>query len=378
MAPLFALGSLLSHLRLPPQLQLKVSLKKTAQKSSLVICRQSTEGEVGMLLSDSVLTMQEAPKVLCCPISESSFSDDLEQIVHSALSICTVKQACFALERILFHLHYLCCVCFEPAERKQKCGELVGRFGSILQAANPTGDGLAFIKNILFREDKVVHLLSCLDVSHLTGLYLDWSTCAPKEKEQRGSQSLWNNAMETGQLERPSTSRMDAAMWFYQSENDLELAQHLCATKKEAKEGAVFFTGEEAPTEQYKFPNAICFFCHEAVEKSLKAIFFHYCSLPCDLQRSSDIVELYKQLQKHPDCPPEAKGLEEHVGPVNEHHNCCRYPDPCEGPPCLTHSNTTVDDTLTATTHFFTKITSLDMFLGNLELAAIPKSLPEY
>ena len=362
---------------LPPQLQLKASPEKTAQESSLVVCRQSTESEVGMLLSDSVLTMQEAPKVLCCPITESSIGEDLKQMVHSALRICNVKQVCFALERILFHLHYLCCVCYGPAKRKQKCGELIGRFGVILQAANPTGDGLAFIKNTLFREDKIVHLLSNWDISHVTGLYLHWSTCASKEKGQKGSQSVWNNAMETGQLERPSTSRMGAAMWVLQAENDLELATHLHASKKEAKEGAVFFSGGEAPTVQYKFPNAICFFCHEALEKSLKAIFFHYCGLPCDLQCSTDIVELYKQLQKHPKCPPEAKGLEEYVSPVNEHHDCCRYPDPCEGPPCLTHSNTTVNTALTATTHFFTKIRLLDVFLGNLELAAIPKSVPD-
>ena len=183
--------------------------------------------------------------------------------------------------------------------------------------------------------------------------------------------------METGQLERPSTSRMDAAMWVFQAENDLELATHLHASKKEAKEGAVFFSGGEAPTEQYKFPNVICFFCHEAVEKSLKAIFFHYCGLPRDLRCSSDIVELYKQLQKHPKCPPEAKGLEEYVSPINEHRDCCRHPDPCEGPPCLTHSNTTVNTALTATTHFFTQIRSLDVFRGNLELAAIPKSVPD-
>ena len=361
---------------LPPQLQLKVSPQKTIQESSLVVCRQSTESEVGMLLSGSAQMTQEASKVLCYPITGSSFGENLTRIVHSALKICSVKQVCFALERILFHLHYLCCVCYEPADRKQKYGELVANFGSILKAANPTGEGLAFISNTLFRKDKIVHLLRCIDVSHLTGLYLKWSMCAPT-KEQRGSQSVWSNVMETGQLERANTSKMDAVMWIVQAENDLQLAQHLHAAKREAREGAAFFSGGDAPTEQFRFPNAICFFCHEAVEKSLKAIFFHFCGLRRDLQFSSDLVELYKQLQRHPECPQEAKGLEEYVSHVNEHCDSCRYPDPSEGPPCLTHTSVTVNDALTATTKFFDKIKQLEVFSGNLELAAIPKSVQD-
>ena len=361
---------------LPPQLQLKVSPQKTIQESSLVVCRQSTESEVGMLLSGSVHMTQEGPKVLCCPISESSLDKDLEHIVHSALTIRSVKQVCFALERIVFHLHYLCCVCYQPADRKQMCGDLVRRVGSVLKAAKPTGEGLAFISNILFRKDKIVHLLKCMDTSHLTGLYLDWSTCAPA-RGQEGSENVWSNVMETGRLERASTSRMDAVMWIVQAENDLQLAQHLQAAKREAREGAAFFAEGEAQVEEFKFPSAICFFCHEAVEKSLKAIFFHYCGLRRDLQSSHDVVELYKQLQRHPECPQEVKGLEEYVNLVNEHHSCCRYPEPSEGPPCLTHTHVTVNNALSATTQFFSRIRPLEVFSGNLELAAIPKSVEE-
>ena len=183
--------------------------------------------------------------------------------------------------------------------------------------------------------------------------------------------------METGRLERASTSRMDAVMWIVQAENDLQLAQHLQAAKREAREGAAFFAEGEALAEEFKFPSAICFFCHEAVEKSLKAIFFHYCGLHRNLQSSHDVVELYKQLQRHPECPQEVNGLEEYVSLVNEHRGCCRYPDPSEGPPCLTHTNVTVNNALTVTTQFFSRIRPLEVFSGNLELAAIPKSVEE-
>ena len=53
---------------------------------------------------------------------------------------------------------------------------------------------------------------------------------------------------------------------------------------------------EEEQASVYKYPETLCFYAHEIVLKCLKAVFFAYCGLPTQLVKCKNLIELHQKL----------------------------------------------------------------------------------
>jgi HEPN domain-containing protein len=154
----------------------------------------------------------------------------------------------------------------------------------------------------------------------------------------------------------PTTSLSDAVMWLQQAWRDLNLAQHLLPS-----------TAVPRQRQDHGYPEAVCFYSHEVVEKTLKAVFLAYCGLRHSLASYHHIVDLCEILSTHPNCPESIKevSLRSHVLFVSRHGDCCRFPDSNlpPAPPMHTHSVSTAKEVLHSASTFLRTVAELEIFL---------------
>ena len=164
--------------------------------------------------------------------------------------------------------------------------------------------------------------------------------------------------------QQPVTSVEDAQMWLMQACHDLKLAQQL-VDLVQSPSAAEHEQGGGAPS-ACEYPEAICFYSHEIVEKALKAVFLAYCGLKHELAASNNVVDLFEKLKNSPGCPDEVKDTDEFVHLVSRHGRCCRFPDDNLPPaaPVLSHSTATAKATLSAALKFLKAVSNLQVFRG--------------
>jgi HEPN domain-containing protein len=174
----------------------------------------------------------------------------------------------------------------------------------------------------------------------------------------------------------PTTSLSDAVMWLQQAWRDLNLAQHLLPS-----------TAVPRQRQDHGYPEAVCFYSHEVVEKTLKAVFLAYCGLRHSLASYHHIVDLCEILSTHPNCPESIKevSLRSHVLFVSRHGDCCRFPDSNlpPAPPMHTHSISTATEVLSSASTFLRKVAELEKFTevfptGDLDNIELPDVVADY
>ena len=162
--------------------------------------------------------------------------------------------------------------------------------------------------------------------------------------------------------QQPVTSAADAQMWLTQACHDLKLAQQL-VDLVQSPGAAKHEQGGGAPS-ACEYPEAICFYSHEIVEKALKAVFLAYCGLKHELAASDHVVDLFEKLKNSPGCPEEVKDTDKFIHLVSRHGRCCRFPDDNLPPaaPVLSHSTATAKETLSAALKFLKAVSKLQLF----------------
>ena len=146
-----------------------------------------------------------------------------------------------------------------------------------------------------------------------------------------------------------------------------------CRTVQLVKELETVQEDVNVPT----YPETLCFYAHEIVLKCLKAVFFAYCGLPDQLVECSNLVQLHQTLMDNLTGNCEAQGIlcgtiRSYVHLVSGHGDCCRFPsyDP-PALPCDTHSPAVATEVLRSAMCFVEEIQKLakisEFFPGGLE-----------
>ena len=192
------------------------------------------------------------------------------------------------------------------------------------------------------------------------GTHASYSTQQPINIWQPSRATFYTPVVE----KQPETSVVDAQMWLTQACHDLKLAQQLvdlvhspsAAEQEQGASGGVPSVCE--------YPEAVCFYSHEIVEKALKAVFLAYCGLKHELATSNNVVDIFEKLTKSAGCPEEVKSTRESVYLVSRHGRCCRFPDDNLPPaaPVLSHSTATAKETLSAALRFLKAVSKLQLF----------------
>ena len=164
--------------------------------------------------------------------------------------------------------------------------------------------------------------------------------------------------------QQPETSVADAQMWLTQACHDLKLAQHLVGLVQSPSTAEHEQGAQGGAPSASEYPEAVCFYSHEIVEKALKAVFLAYCGLKHDLAASNNVVDLFEKLKNSKGCPEEVKGTDECIYLVSRHGRCCRFPDDNLPPaaPVLSHSTATAKETLSAALRFLKAVSKLQLF----------------
>ena len=192
------------------------------------------------------------------------------------------------------------------------------------------------------------------------GTHASYSTKQPINIWQPSRATFYTPVVE----KQPETSVVDAQMWLTQACHDLKLA-HQLVDLVHSPSAAEHEQGASARVPSVcEYPEAVCFYSHEIVEKALKAVFLAYCGLKHELAASNNVVDIFEKLTKSAGCPEEVKSISESVYLVSRHGRCCRFPDDNLPPaaPVLSHSTATAKETLSAALRFLEAVSKLQLF----------------
>ena len=327
-----------------PTLTINVSHKTSdivcSPLNSLLICKSTTEQQDRILNSwienQTVGSLRDL-SIFLIP------SDAVETWLKSTLNPSPVKhqwsskQLEFVLERIIFHIHFLCC-----CQNREGFEDIIKRICS-----SPVTQSYDYaILSRVFEDSKVIALVKeVVNPSRVLEVYrkLSLFTSAHAIKFPLPMWDHLDDLIEKMNIlkeEKPQTSVREADNWKECAEKDLEIAEHL--QKSEVQDCF----------------RAICFHCHEAVVKGIKAILWVHCGIRSDLKCSNDMDHLYKELVKYPKL--KQCNFEECISIVGKHGACCRLPDSENE---LQHTREVAMDVLRNTKHFFQEMSKLKEFI---------------
>ena len=307
--------------------------------NSLLICKSTTEQQDRTLNScierQAVGSLKDV-SVFLIP------SDEVGTWLESTLKASPAKhqwsskQLEFVLERIIFHIHFLCC-----CQNRKGFKDIIEKICRSLVAQSYDYAVLSRV----FENSKVTALVKEVDnPSRVLETYkkLSLFTSAHAIKYPL---PIWDHLDELIQKmnilkeEKPQTNVCEADNWKKCAEKDLEIAEHL--QKSEVQECF----------------RAICFHSHEAVVKGIKAILWAHCGIRSDLKCSNDMDHLYKELVKYPEL--KQCNFEECISIVGKHGACCRQPDSENE---VQHTREVAMDVLQNTKHLFQEMSKLKEF----------------
>ena len=385
---------------------------KLPNVSCLLVCKYILAGQRSAIQSQLSTTSSSEPttttdtseKVVMLKLPLDN-QEKFTQYVRDVLRSFSVDvQKYFAIERLLFQIHYWCvidhklsqkmaalmdgflqCIRSELDQSKEenkeflrkqvaKVDAMLGRNQPRVQPVVATGSSQDFSYSAhsswTARPSQGTHGLPCS--SYWSPAPQPAGTSATAASSQVSSYSRPSRTGPSRPMPRyalvegeqggmdlepePTTSLSDAVMWLQQAWRDLNLARHLLPS-----------TAVPIPGQGNDYPEAVCFYAHEVVEKALKAVFLAYCGLRHNLASYHHIVDLCEILSSHPDCPESIKevSLRSHVLFVSRHGDCCRFPDSNlpPAPPMHTHSVSTAKEVLHSASTFLRTVAELEIFL---------------
>ena len=419
---------------MPPQLNLVTTgqdIKKSI--SCLLICKYITAKQRKVIKSrltsaisvdSSSNASDEKVVLLKLPMDGENLLQYIQDVLGSfSDNVCKY----FAIERLLFQLHYWCVIEEKSAKNMaslidkflhcvltmcqldqgdednkeflrnlvRKADAMLGRNQPTIPVSTTEGGPQPIVSNVPTGGDEAFSYTSYSSWSasqNIQGLQCSsyWSTprTVVGSRPSRGNvvssrppqsaallpahQSEEEETRENAESE-PTTSISEAVMWLQQACCDLELAKYLMPGHENKDQEEI----------NCNYPEAVCFYAHEVVEKALKAVYLSYCGLKQELASSHHIVDLCERLKVHPDCPQPINetSTQSHVFFVSRHGNCCRFPD-CNlppAPPMLTHSKTTAREVLSAAIRFLGIVATFEKFAdlfpsGELDRIVIPNT----
>ena len=302
-----------------PSVDLKLSLQtddnvmRYSNINSLLICKLTTPDQVDSLnsmIEEDAATSQSDVGIFYIPINPSDvFVHWLEKTMEVAKYGCSPKQMEFVLERILFHVHFLCC-----SQKQRVFKELLRIVIEFLQR-KPCIPVL-HDKRILTRvfTDSKVEVLDTLFTNrqNVLDVYKSQSSVI-SGLASNIPKRMWDHLsdfvedMDIVKEARVRTGVREADEWKEQAEKDLKVAEYL------------------HPANEHF--HAVCFYCHEAVLKGMKAIVCVHGGLRGNLESSEDIELLCKEFTVLGDHGLQKKFAWEYVSTVGKHGACCRQPD---------------------------------------------------
>ena len=390
----------------PPTLLLKLSPRSDGEyeekkMNSLLVCKFLSPQQITHLQSLSAIQGDECVGQNSC--SELSQEIDVllelpcrEKIqcyltgISNAIAQYKTPQKFFAIERLLFQLHY---DCVHRNGQPEAFQELV----EVLKAnVVPHCTDEAFIQSLESNicrllqspvqpdplEPNVVACQSYTELSswsippepsnsgsmmHVGGSSYRGQCITPPQpsenstRQERGSQSIaqypvlpaperlrtggayiWGGGIQHGAQQSiwpivtediipvpaPTVSLEDAFMWLKDACRTVQLVKELEDVTEVVD--VPNLEGVEQ-TSVYKYPETLCFYAHEIVLKCLKAVFFAYCGLPNQLVECSNLVQLHQTLMDKLAGNHEAQSIlgatvRSYVHLVSGHGDCCRFP----------------------------------------------------
>jgi HEPN domain-containing protein len=370
---------------------------KLPNVSCLLVCkyilagqRSAIQSQLSTSSSQPTATSETSEKVVLLKLPLDNQEKFIHYVRDVVRSFSVDVQKYFAIERLLFQIHYWCvidhklsqkmaalmdgflqCIRSELDQSKEenkeffqkqvaKVDAMLGRNQPVVDAGSSQEFPYSAHSSWTARPSQGTHGLPCSSYWSPAPPPASTSATAPSSQVPSYSRppgtgpgrSMPRYALEP----EPSTSLSDAVMWLQQAWRDLNLAQHLLPS-----------TAVPRQRQDHGYPEAVCFYSHEVVEKTLKAVFLAYCGLRHSLASYHHIVDLCEILSTHPNCPESIKevSLRSHVLFVSRHGDCCRFPDSNlpPAPPMHTHSVSTAKEVLHSASTFLRTVAELEIFL---------------
>ena len=391
----------------PPTLHLKLSSSSNEDSdhktmSSLLVCKFLTPEQIRHLRSligalgnleqqhSRPGLSQEKDVLLELPCSNREDLRSYFTGISDALRHFESPQRFFAIERLLFQLHFDCV--HRNSHQPEAFSELVevlkavfathctdtftqsleGKISSLLQppvqpASTVQPNAIVHQRQESYRELSSWSIPSVestsTDTGHAGSTYLGQYISPPQPAPYRSSRQtrvrqstahypilpapgrlrtggayIWGSGMGRGvqqsiwpevieeEIPAPTVSLEDAYIWLKDACRTVQLVKEL----EEVKEVMYMPNLEGAvQTSVYKYPETLCFYAHEIVLKCLKAVFFAYCGLPNQLMECSNLVQLHQNLRNAGNREVQSvlgETVRSYVHLVSGHGDCCRFP----------------------------------------------------
>ena len=355
----------------PPTLHLKLSPGRHGESehkamSSLLVCKFLSPEQIAYLesLSGALQLQQNRPGIsqekdvlLELPCSSQEDLQSYFSGISDALEHFESPQVFFAIERLLFQLHFYCVHGNRQPEAFRELVEVLKavffahcteafsqslerKISSLLQppvqpTPNVQPDEAVYQRQESYRDLSSWSIPIVPPSSSSTGSYVAGSTYGgqyitptqssapyissrqPRVRQNRahypilpaprtligGGAYIWGGGTGHGiwpevteeviPVPAPTVSLEDAFIWLKDACRTVQLVKEMEGVTEVIDMPSL--EGEEQ-TIVYKYPETLCFYAHEIVLKCLKAVFFAYCGLPNQLVECSNLVQLHQTL----------------------------------------------------------------------------------